>query len=207
MALDLLGCMHTHLQGYTEMYKNRSTVKEVGGQWGIGQKERLPIEEGGGTDWVLGKAPSWPPSMSWDFLADRCAGSSYYHQEPCWVGGAVFFTCSVHVQWLLSSLFLQRCSRCCLVILAAWQADSVGCPFEQREGAAGECISCELGREGERTSIHKHGTKALLCPWNTGDKVLCLPWLTGLLWGSNDVMAQGARWHLLCTRQTKRISI
>lgn len=47
MALDLLGCTHTHLQGYTEMYKNRSTVKEVGGQWGIGQKERLPIEEGG----------------------------------------------------------------------------------------------------------------------------------------------------------------
>lgn len=37
--------------------------------------------------------------------------------------------------------------------------------------------------------------------------MLCLPWLTGLLWGSNDVMGQGARWHLLCTRQTKRISI
>lgn len=156
MALDLLGCMHTHLQGYTEMYKNRSTVKEVGGQWGTGWKERLPIEEGG-TGWVLGKAPSWPPSTSWYFLADWCAGSSYSHQEPCWVGGAIFPTCSVHVQRLLSSFFLQRCSRCCPVSLAAWQVDSVGRPFEQRGGAIWECISWELGR-GERTRIHKHGT-------------------------------------------------
>lgn len=43
--IDLLVCMHTHPQGYTEIYKHRSIVKDVGGLcMGTGLKERLFIK-------------------------------------------------------------------------------------------------------------------------------------------------------------------